>query len=77
MIFAGGVATRAWPGTGRPATGRKQNETAAAATTQKPLPLALALAKTAQAEKATGGAAVQQQACPRPELALPKDWSYR
>ncbi|CAN6339730.1 unnamed protein product [Urochloa humidicola] len=67
----GGMATRAWPGTGacagagRPATGRKQecqqNETT---TTQKP-----------QEVKANGSAL---HACPpRPELALPQDWSYR
>ncbi|RLN27563.1 large proline-rich protein BAG6-like [Panicum miliaceum] len=62
----GGIATRAWPGTatgtgtGRLATGRKQewqqNETA---TTQQQLVKA------------------QEEKCPRPELTLPQDWSYR
>ncbi|CAN6349043.1 unnamed protein product [Urochloa humidicola] len=55
----GGMATRAWPGagTGRPATGRKQERQE----NEKP--------------QATGAAL---HACsPRPELALPQDWSYR
>ncbi|KAK8450103.1 hypothetical protein SEVIR_7G307566v4 [Setaria viridis] len=67
----GGIATRAWPGTGRPATGWKQEWQQNETTPQKPLPLP----KTPQEEKATGAAL---QACPpRPELALPQDWSYR
>ncbi|CAL4911490.1 unnamed protein product [Urochloa decumbens] len=71
----GGMATRAWPGTGagagtgRPATGRKQewqqNETTTTPPQKKPQ----------EVVKATGAAL---HACsPRPELALPQDWSYR
>ncbi|CAL5098186.1 unnamed protein product [Urochloa decumbens] len=69
----GGMATRAWPGTGagagtgtgRPATGRKQEWQQNETTPQK----------KPQEVKATGAAL---HACsPRPELALPQDWSYR
>ncbi|PUZ63038.1 hypothetical protein GQ55_3G035900 [Panicum hallii var. hallii] len=67
----GGMATSAWPGTatgtgaGRPATGRKQewqqNETPTPTTRQQ-------VVKPQQAAV---------PACPRPELTLPQDWSYR
>ncbi|KAG2614951.1 hypothetical protein PVAP13_3NG021900 [Panicum virgatum] len=61
----GGIATRAWPGTGgtcRPATGRKQEWQQDETPTTQLRP---------QEETPT-------HACPRPELTLlPQDWSYR